>query len=137
MKLCFLCFLLLILFTTNATVKRSCKVKYKTEEGWSKDYLLQVQFMTGRELKKAVNSNEYRESYSYALIWFEEGQVAIIELSTGYENFGEDFDPEDFRKIFSYRTQIEGEQVNNKRKTEWEIQGKDYGGFIDKRVDDE
>lgn len=130
-------FLILVLcissFASIAEVRRICKVQYQTEDGWSKEYTVEVTFITGRELNAATKSYNYSSYSNYCLIWFDKGQVAILEITDFLSSVGEDFDPEDFRNTFNFRTQIDCKQTNSEEKRKWRIIAKTLLGFIDPR----
>jgi hypothetical protein len=135
-KLKFITFLsLALLFTVPsfAEVRRVCKVKYETEDGWSKEYTVEVTFITGRELNKATKSYDYDTYSNYCLIWFDKGEVAILEIQDYLISVGEDFDAEDFRKAFRISSELDTKQVNSPSKRKWKVIGKDWTRFIDPR----
>ncbi|OGX87857.1 hypothetical protein [Hymenobacter glacialis] len=56
-------------------------VKYKKEgQGWSEYYFRNIDLMTGPELNASTKTNDYKYSSDYALIWFSQHEVAIVEL---------------------------------------------------------
>lgn len=116
--------------------KRICNVQYETEDGWSKQYTLEIDFRTGIELNKG-EPGKYSDYSVYALIWFQEGGVAILEISnTSYLSFGNEFDHEDFVKLFplySY-SPTEAKQINGDKGKRWKITAVDSGKYIDPRV---
>jgi hypothetical protein len=79
--------LVLILFlfastfqTTEAKCRRTATIKSQQQNGWSKLYTVDVNFMTGNELNKATNSYSYEGWASYAVIFWTNEQVTIIKL---------------------------------------------------------
>lgn len=132
--------ILLINTSTYSEVKRICKVKYETEDGWSKEYTMEVEFVTGFELNKKTQSFNYNSYSKYCCIWFSDGGVAIIEIDDyiSLQNSDNEFDDDTFKSTFSYKYSITGKQVNGDKdtKTKWEIDGRDYRGYIDPRDND-
>src|SRR5437867_4489028 len=51
-------------------LSRLSKVSYSTDEGWSDEALVEVQFMTGRQFNAATTTFDYDMFANYALIWF-------------------------------------------------------------------
>jgi hypothetical protein len=116
-----------------ASVRRYCKVKYQTEYGWSKEYTLEVEFATGQELNYRTNSFRYSSWSNYVLIWFQNGGVAIIKLSSYLSVVGGKFEREDFLNTFSFRSEVDGYQINDEDQTRWQIRAREYMSFIDPR----
>jgi len=79
-------FLLLILFFTSTDVfakyTQTCVVNYMTQNGWSKNYTVDVSFMTGTELNEATNSYNYSSYSTYAIIFWGEDKASVIKLSS-------------------------------------------------------
>ena len=90
-------FLILIPIKLNAEIRRICKVKYETEYGWSKEYKVEVTFMTGRELNSATSTFKYNSFSKYCLIWFGKDEVAILEIKAFLSSVGDEFDREAFK----------------------------------------
>lgn len=136
MKKIFLIIIILITtFSAYANVRRICNVRYKTEEGWSKYYTLEVQFVTGLELIKMTDDYKYTTYSNYCLIWFENGGVAILEIDD-ILLVGDTFDREDFIDAFNYRPELDCKQINGKSKRKWEVVAKDGVNYIDPREKD-
>ncbi|SKB56092.1 hypothetical protein SAMN05660226_01987 [Parapedobacter luteus] len=58
-------------------------VKYKSTDGsYSKYYFREIDLVTGVELNNATNTREYDVYSDYALIWFDQTQVAIVKLKS-------------------------------------------------------
>ena len=132
-SLLLLAFIFLANMMAFGEVRRICKVKYQTEDGWSKEYTVQVTFLTGRELNKATKSYDYDSYSNYCLIWFEQGEVAILEIRDYLLSVGEDFDAEDFRNAFRINSELDCKQINSESKRKWRIIGKDWTRFVDPR----
>jgi hypothetical protein len=128
---------LMMSFTESsfAVVRRTCKVQYQTDYGWSQEYTMQVEFMTGSELNKATRSYSYDSYKKYCLLWFSNGGVAINEIKT-YFLCGLEFDDDAFRNLFAFHFSIECEQINSHddEVPVWKIAGKSFSGdFVDPR----
>jgi hypothetical protein len=121
---------------TYARVDRICKVAYQTEAGWSDEYKVEVTFVTGRELNKATKSFEYSTFSPYALIWFDQDEVAILEIDSLILGLGSEFDADDFRKLFRLFGSCDAKQVNDRANRVWRITGKTFGRYIDPRADE-
>jgi hypothetical protein len=81
--------LLLSFNLSFAKYRQTCAVRYSTEDGWSKKYIVDVTFMSGFELNQATSSYRYSSYSVYALIFWGRDEVTIIKLSSyvlcGYE----------------------------------------------------
>jgi len=121
--------------TVEASVRRFCLVAYETRSGYSPEYRCEVQFVTGRELNKATTSFNYSSFSNYALIWFGKGEVAILEIDTPHFGVGEEFDNEDFRKLFVLLGETTATQINSESRTRWRIKGKDWMRWVDPRAE--
>lgn len=132
--------MLILLFATFglnsfAVVRRICKVQYSTDYGWSQEYTMQVEFMTGMELNRATHSYSYDSYKKYCLLWFSNGGVAINEIDASVL-CGSEFDDEAFRTLFYLRTSVQCTQINSTENEAlaWKITAKMlFGGFIDPR----
>jgi hypothetical protein len=138
MKAIYLLILTILSFSlfASASVKRNCVVKYLTNQGWSSEIEMEVEFATGNELDRRTCTSDYDPSSTYCLLWFSDGGVAIIKISTfvpvaNYPDFGD----QDFRNVFGYILGLEGYQVNstNGVTTKWVVIAKKYASFIDPR----
>jgi len=127
--------LILLSIPTRAEVRRLCKV---TSGSWSS--IVEVEFETGAELNKAVNSYSYNPVYTYALIWFSQSEVAILKIDSPlFISSRTSFGPDDFKKSFSLIFhQIPASQVNSNDFTQWSIEAHMpiSGEWIDPRTDD-
>ena len=74
--------------------KKSAEVQYKTGDGWSDVYHVEVNFLMGSELNKSTNSFKYSSYSLYAVIfWNDTGNASVIEiegLNTCYETVKKD-----------------------------------------------
>jgi len=60
-------------------LERICRVSYAKEYGWSTEYTMGVEFLTGAQLNSATGSYSYNSYDCYALLWFGKGEVAILK----------------------------------------------------------
>ena len=74
--------LLIISFESEAKCRRGAKVKYQTQNGWSKLYTVETIFLTGYELNTATNSINYSAYSVYAVIFWDQDEASVIKLST-------------------------------------------------------
>jgi hypothetical protein len=111
-----------------ASVSRTCAVQYKTSEGWSKEYFMSVNFVTGKELNKATKTFSYSIFSTYAAIWFGEGEVVLVEISRPMIGVGDSFDSSDFSNQFRLISSVEGKDQQDKQ---WRIETKKGLKFID------
>jgi hypothetical protein len=118
-----------------ASVARICNVSYETGDGWSAAVAVEVTFVTGRELNKATRSFSYGVLDNYALIWFSRDEVAILQLDDMLLGVGEEFDNDDFRRLYQLQDTAEFHQVNTQSQRPWRIVGKEFLSFIDPRAE--
>jgi len=82
----FFCYLVLFFsFTSEVHAQHTVEayVSYETESrGFSEYYYREIDLMSGFELNRRTNTRNYSVQSDYALIWFSNDQVAIIELKT-------------------------------------------------------
>lgn len=95
---------------------------------------MEVTFLTGAELNRKTYSVNYSFFSKYALIWFNNKEVAIIELDTS-AIVGDSFDDFAFRNVFFVSNDVEGLQINtvNGDSRKWVITARDYAIWIDPR----
>lgn len=63
-----------------AEIRTPAKVRYETQDGQSSWYKMQVSFLTGEELNEKTQSYRYSSYSGYAVIFFGQGQAAVIKL---------------------------------------------------------
>ena len=127
---------LLLPSSASAAVKRFCEVSYWTEEGWSAPFLHEVTFITGRELDTATSSAVYEPSASFALVWFGEQEVVIIELPPVAFSGVDGFSGDDFKSLFVLKGAVEGSQQNAAPGRRWQLTAKNgLSKFIDPRAE--
>ena len=97
----------------EAKVTTTAKVRYETQAGTSNWYEMEVHFLSGPELNSATKSYRYSYTDKYAVIFFGQGEAAVIELESLFGCYG-DFSVSCFPSFGN----IEGEDQDG---TEWEI----------------
>ncbi|MSU62638.1 MAG: hypothetical protein EXS31_09605 [Pedosphaera sp.] len=138
MKTRILCFIVLVLFCTassQAAVRRLCLVSYEKQIGYSDEVKVEVNFVTGKELNKATKSFDYDSFENYALVWFKEGEVAILKIDEIVLGVGAEFTNEDFKKLFRIMGECDAVQVKRKSPRKWKLKGKDFLRWVDPRVE--
>lgn len=95
---------------------------------------MEVEFVTGYELNNMTKSFNYTMYNKYALVWFAQGEVAIVKLNT-YVISNNEFDHDAFRNMFLLSDHVDGSQINSKNSEdqEWRISAKEYLAWIDPR----
>lgn len=83
----FLVFAISYCSLAQAKYTQTCKVKYRTQYGWSDGYTVDVNFLTGYELNDATSSFNYNSYSVYAVIFWGDGEASVIKLS-GYLSCG-------------------------------------------------
>lgn len=121
--------------TSNAAVRRVCIVAYETRSGYSAGYMMEATFLTGRELNKATKSFNYNPFDNYALLWFDQGEVAILEIDSVVFGVGQEFNNNDFKRLFQFLGETSATQVNSEYSRKWLIKGKDFLRWIDPRAE--
>jgi len=111
-----------------AGVSRTCVVQYETSDGWSKEYFMSVNFLTGKELNKATKTFKYNAFSTYAAIWFGEGEVALVEVDRPMIGIGDTFDASDFSTQFRIISSVDGKDQQDKK---WRLETKKGIKFID------
>ena len=136
MKIISIIFVVLISMVqfADASVRRIVKVSYETQYGYSDEYKMEVTFLTGQELNKATKTYDFDIFDNYALIWFDEGKVAILKIDDLIIGVGQDFDTDDFKRAFQIISEKSATQVNSQYKRKWKIEAKDIIRWIDPRV---
>lgn len=77
-----LCLGLLFVFSVEAATDVPGKVALKSRAGWSQWVERKsIQFMTGHELNDRTRTFEYEPFSNYAVLWFDERQVAIVKIN--------------------------------------------------------
>jgi hypothetical protein len=128
-------FLLLIFCCyASAAVRRTCKVSYKTEDGWSSGVYKEVTFCTGLELNSATHSINFQGFEKYAMVWFSQHQVAIMEIDYGSDIIvGTEFNGYALWSAFTFQDERTATQVNDEDGRKWKIAAKEYGVWVDPR----
>lgn len=113
-------FLISAIPLANATLKETCLVAYETRSGFSEWARVNVSFASGRELGEATGKPfSYNMLSNYAMIWFDEDNVAILEIKSPLSFGREKFDREQWNQIFGAFQKVSAVQVNGGRKTRW------------------
>jgi len=135
MKTSILALLAILLFTSSSfgEIHRLCKVSYQTESGMSNGYTMEVTFISGFELNQATNSFSYEPYSNYCLLWFAQGEVAILKIGSFVLRNGNEFGHQDFRNLFLLRNDIDCEQVNSKEPRIWTVTAREFINWIDAR----
>lgn len=58
--------------------------KYRANYGWSKGYQVEATILSGSELNSATQSFDYNSISTYVVIFWDQDQVTIIEMSFPY-----------------------------------------------------
>jgi hypothetical protein len=103
---------LLLPASVTAGVARICEVAFQTPAGWSRPERRELVFQTGRELNRTTKYFGYSAYEEYAVIMFSPGDVAVLELDVAFLPGGEEFDAENFRRLYSVRAQIEADEID-------------------------
>ena len=116
---CFVC-----VFTVkdaSAATKAVLTVQYETNQGWSVAQKTKVTLATGSELFGKVNGVNVLKSY--ALIWFADDKVAILELQ-GVLGLVADlnFTQQNVEDVFGLGLPITCNQINVKGGRKWKLQ---------------
>ncbi len=118
----------------SAAIRRNCKVSYETEDGWSSGAIAEVTFCTGWELNNASHSINYQVFEKFALIWFSQREVAILQIDDGYDIItGTDFNGQALWSAFMVWDERTATQVNDNYGRKWKIAAKEYGVWVDPR----
>ena len=105
---------LLLTFNGEAKYVQSCNASYMTRDGWSKKYIVDVTFMSGKEMNEATNSYKYSTYSVYSIIFWGEGKATVIKVS----NFLTCGDVVDKNCIKNTIGDIKGK---DQEETEWKI----------------
>ncbi len=76
-----LIFIILSSSTSFAFYREPCKVKYQTQDGWSKTYEVECNYMSGLELNQQTKTAAYNSFNIYTVVYWSENQTTIIKLS--------------------------------------------------------
>lgn len=119
----------------DAAVRRLVDVSYYVQDySLSEPHVMEVTFATGKELNKSTKSYDYDGWAKYALVWFGESEVAIIELETFVMIGDGSFDADDFRRAFQFNAELDGKQVNSESPRRWKLSAKRGFKWIDPRI---
>ncbi len=119
----------------EGAVRRLVDVRYQRSDGSkSRPEEAEVTFITGEELNEKTTSFRYRIFSVYGLIWFDNDEVAIIELKSVLPA-SSPLTNDDFKNFFSLGQEVRGRQVNDKYERTWYFQAKRLFQWIDPRVE--
>ena len=105
----------------RAEVKVSTEVQYETPDGSrSTSVTMPVTYVNGDELSRAPALNA-QPSRMYALIWFQQNQVAIVLLD-GPSAYGSSLSVRDFVRMAQTNSPFKGTQVNTNEARTWYLQ---------------
>ena len=128
--------LLLILVLTSFAVGRVeviCDVQRATSGSsfsGAETVRRSVDFMTGRELNRATRTYAYGAFSRYALLWFSQAEVAILE-HTGFASVTGDFEISDVKRIFGTFGYADFQQINGSSRVNYRITCRSWGRWID------
>ncbi len=106
-----------------------CDVQSRGRYGYDTAIRRDVQFATGGEL-----GPRYRSFKVYALLWFSQTQVAVLEhKGVAFGVYG-DFDASDLNSLFGFLGSADFVQVNGTSDSEYRITCKQFGRWIDNRL---
>lgn len=118
----------------SASVEITCDVERRGTYGYERAVRREVQFATGSELNRATRSVAYSSFKEYALLWFSQTEVAILEHRGTTFGISGDFVMADLPRLFSLYGHADFRQVNGSSATDYRITCKQYGRWIDPRV---
>lgn len=109
----FIIFNLLICNISQARYIQTSNVKFKTNNGYSKYYTVDVTFYTGNELNNITKTYNYSAYDKYATIFWSQDQVSVIKI-TSYLTCSSEFN----KSCISDFNNMQGIDQNN---VYWEI----------------
>lgn len=93
----------------------------------SKWYQLNVSFASGQELNKATGTFNYDFISNYALIFFDQDNVAILKINSPLSMGAREFTERQWKAIFGAFLDVQAIQVNGDRATRWILKKPLYG----------
>lgn len=123
---------MLLLSHALATLEITCDVE--EDRLGARTVTRSVQFATGSELNRAIGTFEYDTFTPYALLWFGEGQVAILEHDGFTVGIGTTFDLDSLEALYRIQSSRDFVQVNGTIGQEYAISCKRFGRWIDDRL---
>jgi len=125
---------LLFAGTGIASIEVQCEVREERLGAFSIER--SVQFATGMELNRATGTFQFDSFEAYALLWFDYGEVAILELGPleTVLGIGTTFDVRSLETMFRIRGSRTFVQVNGRGDRSYEITCKKYGRWVDPRL---
>lgn len=113
--------------TTHGKHQAEMMVAYETRAGMSKWYQLNVSFASGQELNKATGTFNYDFISNYALIFFDQDNVAILKINSPLSMGAREFTERQWKAIFGAFLDVQAIQVNGDRATRWILKKPLYG----------
>jgi hypothetical protein len=117
----------------SQSFRRNCMVSYETEAGWSSESPMEVEFATGSQLNQRMPGRNFTGGSAYALLWFAQNKVAILQSDSFFVSLGTTFREEDFKSLYLIHASLDLEQVYSNEQRKWRIRATDFGIFIDPR----
>ncbi len=81
-KIVLIFYFLLYFAFAEAKYVQTCKVKYKSNDGWSEYYTVEVTFHSGAELNKATRTFDYDGFSTYAVVFWGDNKASVIKISS-------------------------------------------------------
>jgi hypothetical protein len=104
--------LLALVLPCLAEYTTTVEVSYQKSGGWTGKYKREITFMKASELRGKGVSVNAPDRTPFAVIWFSQENVAIVELFKDVTPLGHRFDNKDFHKLLRVRSAVEGVSVN-------------------------
>jgi hypothetical protein len=112
--------LLAVAPASDAAVRRLVDVSYQTARGWSEPVVAEVTFLTGAELADVTGDYRVKLYGHYAVVFFDQGEAAVVELRSFAYVPGAKIDADGFCDLFRYAWNgIEGRQANASGERKW------------------
>lgn len=111
--------------TAIARVDLECKV-----DGLQRD----VEFITGSELNRATSSYRYTSYKVYALLWYSQTQVSILEHQGYALGISSTFSTRDLESLYRVWSSQDFRPVNGSSSRTVTIVCKQYGVWVDRRL---
>jgi hypothetical protein len=125
--------LLLLGISVNAKLVRYCQVSYKNSNQWSRTKVIEILFLTGKELITKTGDENYNQSSVYCVVLNEknnENGDDVVELDDPLLAVGDTFDEEDFVNAYRFKPQLDGTQTVDNQRISWKITGKEDDQFV-------
>ncbi len=93
-----------------------------------------VQFLTGQELNRTASTFQFSYYEVYALLWYSQNQVAILEHTGFAMGISGTFDSDDLERLYRVGTSQGFKQVNGTSSRQMSIECKSFGRWVDPRL---